>query len=730
MRFASSLRTAAAAPPAELKQEGRARTFGLPVWRQGKAYEPAWNVERAVSEGYEKVTWVFRCVNAIAKRVARTPKAYRRGDPDTGELVADHPLLPLFNSRPMPFVPGSPDAIARYFWQRVTAQYLLSKKGVFVEVIRRNLDNAPIGLAMLPPGITSPIPGSAPGRFLDGFEVKVPGRPRPLVLPPEDVIWVRDPHPLDPYLSQTPLEPLGLTVDSDWWAKVYNRMFLTNYGRPGMAIFVRGEISDEDADELKSRMSPGPGGAGRSAVIETVTETEQGTSPGGGVDVVDFAKTPADLSWLEGRKAAKEEILAGFACPESVAIGNASSRTFSNADAEYVTFWLDTLPDYASGILQPFDALDEDPTLFLTADFSKQREWQEVASMRAKSGLERLSGSGITVNEYRTDYENKDPVPGGDVILVAANRLPLGASSTPAAPDAPKTVDFGPFKLDAVALDAVKRLRDRRWTTWESSIAGHLRGYFARQERVVLEKLRSARTLRGTRHWEGKGADHAGRGDKSIDPGLVYDLDGWDRQILELMQPLWMAVLEDYGESVLRSLVRESERSGETGEEKAPAVEFDMSDPRVLEFLTERGRKIVAVNETTRQAIVGAIGEGEAAGEGIAAISTRIRQVFEQASRLRSTTIARTELLSASNEGSLDGARQSGVAERKVWLATDDTRTRDTHAVSDGQTVPVEQPFDIGGTPLMFPGDPAGPAKETIQCRCTMLFATSTGIVL
>lgn len=57
----------------------------------------------------------------------------------------------------------------------------------------------------------------------------------------------------------------------------------------------------------------------------------------------------------------------------------------------------------------------------------------------------------------------------------------------------------------------------------------------------------------------------------------------------------------------------------------------------------------------------------------------------------------------------------------RLWLATDDSRTRTTHRTSDGQRTPIGQPFTVGGFELRFPGDPSGPPQEVIQCRCTML---------
>jgi hypothetical protein len=56
-----------------------------------------------------------------------------------------------------------------------------------------------------------------------------------------------------------------------------------------------------------------------------------------------------------------------------------------------------------------------------------------------------------------------------------------------------------------------------------------------------------------------------------------------------------------------------------------------------------------------------------------------------------------------------------------VHNSTDDSRTRETHRLADGQRVALGQPFIVGGFELAFPGDPDGPPQEVIQCRCTML---------
>jgi uncharacterized protein with gpF-like domain len=54
----------------------------------------------------------------------------------------------------------------------------------------------------------------------------------------------------------------------------------------------------------------------------------------------------------------------------------------------------------------------------------------------------------------------------------------------------------------------------------------------------------------------------------------------------------------------------------------------------------------------------------------------------------------------------------------KVWVATADDRTRESHAELDGEEVLVDEPFSNG---LMCPADPTGEPEEVYNCRCTIL---------
>lgn len=91
----------------------------------------------------------------------------------------------------------------------------------------------------------------------------------------------------------------------------------------------------------------------------------------------------------------------------------------------------------------------------------------------------------------------------------------------------------------------------------------------------------------------------------------------------------------------------------------------------------------------------------------------------------RATLIGRTEIVAASNAGSILGAQASGVPTRKIWLSTQDDRTRDLHIEVNGQKVPnLETPFNVGGDKMQYPGDPTLGAdpSNTINCRCTVIY--------
>ena len=76
----------------------------------------------------------------------------------------------------------------------------------------------------------------------------------------------------------------------------------------------------------------------------------------------------------------------------------------------------------------------------------------------------------------------------------------------------------------------------------------------------------------------------------------------------------------------------------------------------------------------------------------------------------------------AENKARLDGmyrAEDMGNPITKIWMATLDNRTRDSHARLDGAEISLDNAFDNG---LQRPRDPDGSFAEICNCRCTLKY--------
>lgn len=120
-------------------------------------------------------------------------------------------------------------------------------------------------------------------------------------------------------------------------------------------------------------------------------------------------------------------------------------------------------------------------------------------------------------------------------------------------------------------------------------------------------------------------------------------------------------------------------------------------------------------------------------GESIPKIAKRLKTVAE--SYLGDTVrIARTETTRIENSARQavgDEGVKKGFNMWKRWSATGDARTRDEHLAADGQEVPNNEPFTVGGEQMMYPGDISlgASAWNVIQCRCTVVpFIKESGV--
>lgn len=369
----------------------------------------AWDIEQAINQGYERVIWVFRCVDAIASNASGIPIIVRDGDDIDGKIISDPRIHKLFNRRPNSY------ETAQQFRYRYASQLLLSRTGAFIEV-RKDRMGRPAELNILPPSSVTPIKDV--NTYVKGYAVRS-ANGGISILAPDDVIWIRTrPHPTDPYAQMTPMVAAGIAADTDWLARIYNRNFLANDGRPGMLINIRGQLAPEDADEIKRRFTGGVQTAGQTTVIES-----------DGIDAQDMSTSPRDAMYLEAIAGSKSDILLSFGVPESV-LGNASGRTFDNADAEFEVFWTVTMLPFLDAIGAGFDGLTigglED-NLMIAHDYSKVDVLQRRKRERHDKGMAEVDAGLRTIDSYLT-LIGEEPlnVPGTQVLWLPAGKIPIG----------------------------------------------------------------------------------------------------------------------------------------------------------------------------------------------------------------------------------------------------------------------------------------------------------------
>lgn len=189
---------------------------------------------------------------------------------------------------------------------------------------------------------------------------------------------------------------------------------------------------------------------------------------------------------------------------------------------------------------------------------------------------------------------------------------------------------------------------------------------------------------------------------------------------IEKQQVLYEQILYKHFMSILNLI--KSEVLSQVGESSIE-VSFDLLNEKALKFLEEKKIKFaIKVADTTHKAIIRELSEVFKLGEGIPELSNRIKNMPEFSMK-RATVVARTEVISSSNAGTLEGYKESGVVIGKEWDSHEDERTRKYHIEADGQRVKLDDPFIVDGDLLDYPGDNSHDAKASnvIQCRCTLI---------
>ena len=706
-------------PPILIKKTNKlnrlitAYLLGQPVWTEA-------NFENLAKEGFNKNVWVYRCVMEIAKAGSNIPFIlYRRDSKGDLQEVKQHQLLDLL-WRPNPFMSK------QEFMENIIAFTQLAGNSYFYHNGPKN--QPPRELWVMRSDRVKIIPDK--DNFIKGYQYEVNGNKA--IFDSHEVSHIRLFNALDDFYGLSPIQVGARAIDADNFANSWNASLLQNNARPSGAMVTEGTLGDAEYKRLKKAIEEkysGHKNAGKPMLLE------------GGLDWKEMSLSPQEMDFVNSKSMTRLEICSAFGVPPEI-VGDHEHATYSNYQEARKGFYQDTVIPVMTKII---DVLNNDlvpkfgENLFLDIDKDKIDALQEDRDKVFNRTINAVRAGILEVNEAREamGYEAKE---GGNVRYVPVGVIPEGED----APDLTELLGInsninndddndnnnnddedGVKKLEFKALNPRTKIEKKQY--WRSFDRMRY-GYFGSAGKVIAKRFNDERE-KVLKAFEEGGEE-----------GVTEYLDSEEniREWNKTLASVYLAVMDVFGNRVYDSLM-EGQKNRQTVKTKAeeeedeeslfgtePPPKFNVYDSAVQNFIsTTVAEKVVNINDTTKTKLKAIIRRGFDERLTIWEIRDQIDTLYlEQIIPNRSRVIARTEVISSSNAGSRYAAKQTGLKLKKEWVATADKRTRDTHEKADGQIKDIDEPYEVGNSSLMFPGDPSGKAEEVIQCRCTEVYHT------
>jgi len=646
-----------------------------------------------VTKGFEQNATAYAAIMGLSRAMSQVPWCLFRQEGEEQTEIEEHPLIDLM-ARPNPEQGGR-----RFVQMMVIHLYVAGKTFIHSEAIQD--DGLVEALRLLRPDRmrlrteTNPRAGWIYTQ-IDGSERKIPfDRVLPLFLPDPDNDWD----------GLSPLRPGEASVAQGNHAREWNKNLLASNARPPGILKGKWDMNQEQKDKAIKKFLEKYGGFRNAG--NPIMQGDLEWSP--------VAQTAQELEWLEGMRLADRSVAVALGYPPQM-LGDKDAMTFANYQEARRSLYEDHILPLLYWILDDINAWLVKPygeDLFFAPNLdevSALKEQQELLWKRIKEA------DSLTLNEKREALGyDQAPSPAGDLILYGTVLLDGKTGEVLKGGKDPEPQTVAPPRAQSMPAEAAAKestgldTKDVRVQYWKSFDArrhyfedraiGIFRGLMKEERNKVLRAIKQAGYAAGL-------ADAAAA-------EIGKNKDSWQRAYVGVYQ----MVVRDFAQ-LTTSRMRKSYGAGL--EAKALEDSIDPWDDVVSKYiLTQSGDKITGIIQTTRQAVRSVLGEGVEKGEGIDALAKRVDALYlEDIIPHRSEVIARTEVINASNLGAVEAAKATGLVLRKQWIATADERTRDAHAAADGQIVPMDQPFLVGGAQLQWPGDTSlgAPASQTIQC--------------
>jgi HK97 family phage portal protein len=645
-----------------------------------------------------KSTPAYRAVTLRASAVRSAPlKVHRTLSDGTSEPVPDHDLQNLLN-RVNEWWTGADLMYA-------TELYLSIWGSCFWWLEGASETSLPDKIWPLKPSDVKIVVGKG-DEYIRGFNYEVNGRRLPLL--PEEVVWFRYINPNDEYAGLSPMASARLGVELGQDALTYNKAFFKNSAIPADIVFLaNGPLKESQVKDFYQRLEARFKGV-QKAHLPMMWDMSKGGKP------ERLGVSQKDMEYLGTLNYSVEEAARGWGVPPPLLMSQQTS-TYNNVLEARIQFYTSTVQEEWKFLEAELNELllphANDDRLYVSFDTSGILPLKEA--MAEIEGAQRadVTAGILTINEVR-GLRNMGSVAWGDVFWAPGGLTPVEDAEVPELQEAPEEEPLGDdnelpedappddveesYRLKSISqnrVETVLKAFDTRLTAAEKRFKAMQLDLFSRQKADVLRKVR----LLSSKDISAIAVTRA--------PGGLFTPEDWAEDFINRGRPLMAQIL------MTEAMSHMSEFGLGT---------FDARDKANEDFVTDRADFWEhRANRETASLLAEEIEAGFAAGESIPELQARVNRVFDFNDVVRSERIARTETLVLANKGHLAAYEQTNVVAEKEWLTSIDDRTRDAHIFANGQRVPKDAPFLVGGESLQAPGI-GGSASNVVNCRCTV----------